>query len=55
MLSASLNKTSLSVSVVDYDALLSENGNITQKYLTTRFLLFEFVLKKQGMLSFIRY
>ncbi|KAL4228398.1 Beta-galactosidase-1-like protein 2 [Mactra antiquata] len=37
------------VSNYDYDALLSENGDITPKYLKTRELLLEYVYKPQGI------
>ncbi|XP_041373724.1 beta-galactosidase-1-like protein 2 isoform X2 [Gigantopelta aegis] len=39
------------VTSYDYDALLSEDGNVTKKYLATRVMLMELVLKQQGIQS----
>ena len=36
------------VCYVDYDALLTEKGDITPKYLKTRSLLLKYVYKPQG-------
>ena len=52
-LEAFASKTEITVFIlnfVDYDALLTENGDITPKYLKTREILLEYIYKPQGQL-----